>query len=402
MTVPASPPGYLTHLSRDRFSPGPGLAAITPGHGLARITSPFGPAWLATRYEDVRAVLGNSAAFSTGQLARLQQRQAADAGTEIPEPDSSGILVTYDPPEHTRLRRMLTPEFTIRRMQHLEPRVTEIITDRLDAMAAAGPPADLVESFALPVPSLVICELLGVPYSDREEFQRRAKVQLDFAASPGARAGAAAQMREYMNELVAGKLADPGDDLPGMLIREHGAELTRSELAGIAQLLLLAGHETTANMLATGTLVLLENPGQLAVMRDDPDAVNNAVEELLRYLSVVHSGLPRTVVSGVTIAGQALAPGELIFCSLPMANRSSGLAADADHLDLTREPSPHVAFGHGIHHCLGAPLARVEMRIGFPALLRRFPALRLAVPSGAVEFRRLTAVHGVRSLPVTW
>jgi cytochrome P450 len=287
-------------------------------------------------------------------------------------------------------------------MRHIEPRVTEIITARLDAMAAAGPPADLVESFALPVPSLVICELLGVPYSDRDTFQERAKVQLDFSASAEDRINALTQMREYMDELVAGKLPHPGDDLLGMLIREHGSELTATELAGIAQLLLLAGHETTANMLATGTLVLLENPGQLALMRDDPDAVNDAVEELLRYLSVVQSGLPRSVVAEVTIGGQDLAPGDLIFSSLPMANRSPSLADDPGRLDLTRAPSPHVAFGHGIHHCLGAPLARMEMRAGFPALLRRFPGLRLAVPASEVEFRELTAVHGVRSLPVAW
>jgi cytochrome P450 len=402
MTVPANAPALPAHLSRDRFSPGPDLATIASEPGLARITSPFGLAWLATRYEDVRAVLGNSEAFSTAQLAALQQRQAEAEGTEIPQPDSSGILVTYDPPEHTRLRRMLTPEFTIRRLQRIEPRVTEIITAALDAMEASGPPADLVTGFALPVPSLVICELLGVPYADRDEFQRRAKTQLDFSVETESRTDAAAQIRAYMNELVAAKFADPGDDLLGMLIRDHGDELTRAELAGIAQLLLVAGHETTANMLATGTYLLLENPSQLALVRDYPDAVNNSVEELLRYLSVVHSGLPRTVVSEITIGGQALSPGELILCSLPMANRSPELTEHPGDLDLTRAPSPHVAFGHGIHHCLGAPLARMEMRMSFPALLRRFPALRVAVPAAEVPFRRLAAVHGVQSLPVTW
>jgi cytochrome P450 len=248
----------------------------------------------------------------------------------------------------------------------------------------------------------VICELLGVPYSDWDEFQRRTAVQLDLNASIEERMSVIAQMREYMDHLVDGKFEQFSDDLLSMLIREHHDDLTKAELSGIGQLLLVAGHETTANMLATGTLLLLENPDQLALMRDNPDAVNNGVEELLRYLSVVHTGLPRTVKTEITIGGQVLTPGELIFCSLPMANRDPALVADGDRLDITRDPAPHMTFGHGIHHCLGAPLARMEMRIGFPALLRRFPALRLAIPSDEVEFRRFTTVHGVRSLPVTW
>jgi cytochrome P450 len=227
-------------------------------------------------------------------------------------------------------------------------------------------------------------------------------VSSDTSTSIEERTSVAAQMREYMGHLVDRKFEHPSDDLLSMLIREHSDDLTKAELTGIGQLLLVAGHETTANMLGTGTLLLLENPDQLALMRDNPDAVNNGVEELLRYLTVVHSGLPRSVTTEITIGGQVLPPGEQIFCSLPMANRDPALLADGSRLDITREPAPHVAFGHGIHHCLGAPLARMEMRIGFPTLLRRFPALRLAIPSDEVEFRRFSTVHGVRSLPVTW
>jgi cytochrome P450 len=396
--VPAAPP---VHMNRERFSPATELTAIATAQGLARTTTPFGTAWLATHHEDVRAVLANSTAFSTSGLARWRRPQSP-VGDDVPEQDTSGILVSYDPPEHTRLRRMLAPEFTIRRMRRIEPRVNDIITDHLDAMEKAGPPADLVTAFALPVPSLMICELLGVPYSDHEVFQRRTAIQLDFTVSVEERVRAANHLREYMNELVDRQRAEPGDDILGRLVHDHGDELTKAELSGIAQLLLLAGHETTSNMLGMGTLLLLENPDQLAMLRDNPNAVNDAVEELLRYLSVVHSGLARTALTDITIGGQTVAEGEPVLCSLPMANRDPAFTAEGDRLDLTREPGPHLAFGHGIHHCLGAPLARMEMRIGFPALLRRFPSLRLAIASDEVEFRRFTPVHGVRCLPVTW
>ena len=268
---------------------------------------------------------------------------------------------------------MLTPEFTIRRMKRLEPRIVEIVDAQLDAMESAGPPADLVQNFALPIPSLVICELLGVPYDDREDFQQRSARQLDLSIPIPERLELQRQGRAYMTTLVQRSRQQPGEDILGMLVREHGDELTDDELVGIAGLLLLAGHETTSNMLGLGTLALLRHPEQLATVRDDPDAVGPAVEELLRWLSIVQTAIPRITTADVEIAGVRIPAGQLVFASLPSGNRDPDFIDSPEVLDIRRGAPGHLAFGHGVHHCLGAPLARMEMRIAFPALLRRFP-----------------------------
>jgi cytochrome P450 len=314
----------------------------------------------------------------------------------------AGNLLGLDPPEHSRLRRMLTPEFTIRRMNRLESRIAEIVDQQLDAMESAGPPVDLVDSFALPIPSLVICELLGVPYDDREDFQRRSARQLDLSLPIPERLDLQRQGRAYMHSLVERSRQHPGEDILGMLVREHGAELTDDELVGVASLLLLAGHETTSNMLGLGTLALLRHPEQLAMVRDDPDAVAPAIEELLRWLSIVHSAIPRITTTDVEIAGVPIPAGELVFVSLPAGNRDPDFIDSPELLDIRRGAIGHLAFGHGVHHCLGAPLARMEMRIAFPALLRRFPDLTLAEEFDDVAFRSFHFIYGLKSLAVTW
>jgi cytochrome P450 len=297
---------------------------------------------------------------------------------------------------------MLTPEFTIRRIKRLEPRITEIVDQHLDAMESAGPPIDLVDSFALPIPSLVICELLGVPYDDRDDFQRRSARQLDLSIPIPERVELQMQGRAYMHTLVERARTHPGEDILGMLVREHGAELTDDELVGIAGLLLLAGHETTSNMLSLGTLALLRHPEQLAAVRDDPDAVAPAVEELLRWLSIVHTAIPRIATTDVDVAGVRIPAGELVFASLPSGNRDPSFIDSPETLDIRRGAAGHLAFGHGVHHCLGAPLARMEMKIAFPALLRRFPTLALAEDFDDVQFRSFHFIYGLRSLSVTW
>jgi cytochrome P450 len=269
-------------------------------------------------------------------------------------------------------------------------------------MEAAGPPADLVAHFALPIPSLVICELLGVPYADREDFQRRSARQLDLSIPIPERLELAREGRAYMAALVTGARRNPGEDMLGMLVREHGHELTDDELRGIASLLLLAGHETTSNMLGLGTLALLRHPEQLAAVRDDADAVGPAVEELLRWLSIVHSAIPRITTADVEIAGVPIPAGQLVFVSLPSGNRDPGFIDSPEMFDIRRGAPGHLAFGHGVHHCLGAPLARMEMRIAFPALLRRFPNLALAEDFSDVQFRSFHFIYGLRSLEVTW
>jgi cytochrome P450 len=314
----------------------------------------------------------------------------------------AGNLLGLDPPEHQRLRRMLTPEFTIRRIKRLEPRITEIVAEHLDAMEAGGSPADLVEHFALPIPSLVICELLGVPYEDRADFQTRSARQLDLSLPIPERFEMQRQGRAYMQSLVARARSHPGEDILGMLIREHGTELTDDELVGIAGLLLLAGHETTSNMLGLGTLALLRHPDQLAAVRNDPDAIGPAIEELLRWLSIVHTSIPRITTTEVEVAGVRIPEGQLIFASLPSANRDPEFTDSPDVLDIRRGAAGHLAFGHGVHHCLGAPLARMEMRIAWPALLHRFPNLALASDFDDVAFRSFHFIYGLRSLAVRW
>jgi cytochrome P450 len=393
-------PVLPVHMRRRGFDPSPELAELREGKGIDRIRTAFGvDAWLVTRFADVRRVLSDSRRFSNvflgGQRPGMP-RMSADELARL----RAGNLLAFDPPEHTRLRRLLTPEFTIRRMRRLEPRIGQIVEEHLDALERGGPPADVVAGFALPVPSLVICELLGVPYGDRAEFQRRTGRQLDLSLPVEERLRLGRESREYMGQLVARAQADPGEDMLGMLVREHGDELSTDELAGIASLLLIAGHETTSNMLGLGTLALLRHPDQLAIIRDEPDRVEAAVEELLRWLSIVHAGTGKVTTTEVQIAGQRIEAGEFVICALPAANRDPALLSDPERLDVTRGAMGHLAFGHGVHHCLGAPLARMEMRIAFPALLRRFPGLRTV--SEEVEFRSFHVVYGLTSLPVAW
>src|SRR6478672_5227228 len=295
------------HMRRDAFSPTAELRKIRETEGVREFTNAFGwQVYLVTRHEDVKAVLADHERFSNERPPGFAVRGAPPSTEEEQATARAGNLLGLDPPAHSRLRRMLTPEFTIRRMKRLEPRIVEIVDAQLDAMEKAGPPVDLVENFALPIPSLAICELLGVPYDDREDFQRRSARQLDLSIPIAERLDLQRQGRAYMGSLVERARRQPGDDILGMLVREHGTELTDNELIGVASLLLLAGHETTSNMLGLGTLALLRHPDQLAAVRDDPDAVGPAVEELLRWLSIVHSAIPRITTADVEIAGIAL------------------------------------------------------------------------------------------------
>ncbi|MEV4165178.1 cytochrome P450 [Nonomuraea dietziae] len=391
-------PELSVEMRRDGLDPVEELARARDGEGVVQVVTPFGqPAYLVLRHEDVREVLSDPTRFSN---AMTPFAAAGEMSQDEQDKLRAGFLLAFDPPEHTRLRRMLTPEFTIRRMRRLEPRIVEIVEAALDDLERAGKPADLVEHFALPVPSLVICELLGVPYADRAEFQERSVRLLDISLPVEEQTAALRENRAYMAGLVARAQADPGEDMLGMLVREHGDDLSTDELNGIAALLLLAGHETTSNMLALGTLALLRHPDQLALIREDPARAEPAIEELLRWLSIVHSPSPRTTTTDVEIAGHVIPAGSLVLLSLPAANRDGGHIENPDTLDITRGAPGHIAFGHGVHHCLGAPLARMEMRIAFPALLRRFPNLTLA--DEQADYRVFSTVYGLNSLRVTW
>jgi cytochrome P450 len=383
------------------FAPADEFERLRAEEPVVRIPLPGGEfVWLVTRNADVRQVLGDPR-FSNKVRSQSLLRPAPGADT----PDiraQQGVLIGYDPPEHTRLRRMIAGEFTVRRMRRLLPRVEAIVTDHLDAMEQAGPPVDLVQAFAQPVASLMICELLGVPYADRAAFQRRGRMTLDLTLPEDQSRAVLAETLEYMSDLVAKQRRDPGEELLGMLVREHGTKLTDAELIGVGNVLLLAGHETTANMLSLGTLLLLRNPEQLAMVRDDPEVVNQAVEELLRYLTIVSTGALRRATEDVTLGSQVIKAGDYVRLSLPSANRDETAYENADQFDVTRKASTHVAFGHGLHHCIGAPLARMQMRIAYPALVRRFPTLSVAVPFEEVRFRTESAIYGLHELPVAW
>lgn len=384
------------HLQRDGVDPAPALAQLRENGPVHQAFTPFGmPVHVVTGYDNVRNALADHQRLSN------HWRPGADSSEAENQPPA-GALLSLDPPEHQRLRRMVAPMFTMRRMSELRTRIIDIVDTHLDAMEMAGGPCDLVASFALPIPSLVICELLGVPYADRDSFQQRSLHQLDMALPPAQRMTLAAEGRAYMHSLAQRARRHPGDDLLGALIRQHGTDVTDDELAGIGALLLVAGHETTSNMLSLGTLALLTNPDQLAAMRDDPDAVAGAVEELLRYVSVVQHAIPRMTTTDVDIDGVTIPAGHVVLLSLPSGNRDPQFIESPETLDLGRGAPGHLAFGHGVHHCLGAPLARMEMQIAFPALLRRFPTLTLAEPVTEIAYKSTSLVYGALSLQVTW
>ena len=388
------PPAALMPLRRAGLDPLPELGALRERAPVSRLALPFGVnVWLVTGYAPVREVLGDAAAFSN-DFANIAGR--AGTGGSI-DPGGLGFA---DPPAHTRLRRLLTPEFTVRRLARLGPGIEAVVQGRLEAMAAVRGPVDLVQEFALPVPSLVICELLGVPYEERAEFQRLSTARFDLFGGAGASFGSISQSLSYLLEVVRRQRADPGDGLLGAIIREHGDEVDDRELAGLADGVLTGGFETTASMIALGALVLLRDPAARARMLAGDAAVHGFVEELLRHLSVVQVAFPRFARRDTEIAGTAIARGDVVLCSLSAANRDPLLGPDPDTADPLRAATAHLAFGHGLHRCIGAQLARTELRAAYPALVRRFPGMRLAVPERELSFRKFSVVHGVDSLPV--
>ncbi|MFF3444405.1 cytochrome P450 [Streptosporangium sp. NPDC002721] len=368
-------------------------------HGpISRFPFPDGhQGWLVTGYDLVRAVLADPRFSSRKELMR--HHPTVDMGDfEVP-PAPPGEFLLMDEPQHGRYRKPLVGKFTVRRMRLLTERVEQITAEHLDAMEEAGPSADLVTAFARPIPSIVICELLGVPYEDRGSFQENIDKFLGGEADDAELMAAYTATQRYLAGLVAAKRANPTDDVLSDLL---DSDLTDEELRGIALVLLSAGFDTTANMLALGTFALLRNPEQLAALRADPTLTDQAVEELLRYLSVVKT-LMRTTLEDVELGGRTIKAGTTVILSYSTANRDPERFTDPHVLDLRRRDGGHLAFGHGIHQCLGQQLARVEMRVAFPALINRFPTLRLAVPAEEVALRpEIADVYGVKSLPVTW
>ena len=381
-------------LRRDGLDPVPALAAARDAAPISKLALPFGiNAWLVTGHAQARELLGMPTGFSSdfGNLV-------GSAG--ITAESNPGGLGMADPPEHTRLRKLLTPEFTMRRLRRLTPRIEAIVEGQLDVMAAATGPVDLVQQFALPIPSLTICELLGVPYEDRDDFQRLSTARFDLFGGAGSSLGAITESLSYLRTIVEQQRGTPGDGLLGMLVKDHGDDISDEELAGLADGLLTGGLETTASMLALGALILLQGNENREVVLGDGKQVDGFVEELLRYLTVVQVAFPRFARTAVDVDGVHISAGDVVICSLSGANRDASLGEAMERFDPTRAPSPHLAFGHGIHRCIGAELARMELRAAYPALLRRFPEIRLAGEPSDLTYRQVSIVYGVDSLPV--
>ncbi|MGA5170127.1 MULTISPECIES: cytochrome P450 [Streptomyces] len=393
----SEPPHTVTALPAQRrpgcpFDPPAELTEARRHAPISRYTHPGGkPGWLITGYDLVRSVLADPRFSSRKDLLNV-------VDFALP-PAPPGEFLLMDEPQHERYRKPLVSRFTARRMRLLTERIEQITTACLDAMEQAGPPADLVTAFAKPIPTIVICELLGVPYEDRDSFQEQIDAFMNGETGDEDLLAAYTAVQDYLARLVAAKRADPTDDVLSELT---DGDLTDEELQGISLILLAAGFDTTANMLSLGTFALLEHPDQLAALRADPALVDGAVEELLRHLSVAKSFM-RTALVDVEVGGQLVEAGTTVVLSYNTANRDPERFTDPQALDVRRREGGHLAFGHGIHLCLGQQLARVEMRVALSALIRRFPTLRLAVPAEEVAVRPETAdIHGVKSLPVTW
>ncbi|HWD03576.1 MAG TPA: cytochrome P450 [Amycolatopsis sp.] len=403
MTQPVSvPQGLPMERTAGPFDPPREITALREVRPVSPLAFPDGhQGWLVTGYDAARQMLADPR-FSSRQDLGVVHVPFETPGMPVPtepSPPMPGVFIAMDPPDHTRMRRKLTGAFTVKRMKQLEERIGEIAEAQLDHLATLTPPVELVREFALPVPSLVICELLGVPYEDRAGFQADSAQFLVKDQTLDEKMGALGRLMGYLGELVTRKRAEPADDILSDLARHD--DLSVEELTGAAFLLLLAGHETTANMLALGTFALLEHPAQLAELRADPELMPGAVEELMRYLSVVDINY-RYATEDLTLGGELIPAGSTVVVSTLAANRDPLRFQNPDDLDLHRNARGQLAFGHGVHQCLGQQLARLEMRAGFAGLLRRFPRLRLAVPAADVPLRTDMNIYGVHRLPVTW
>jgi cytochrome P450 len=384
-------------LQRDAMVPSQRLGATRDQEPVHRLTVFMGlEVWLVTGDAEAREVLSDTTSYSTDIRPYMGKSGSATDG------DIGGLGFT-DPPDHTRLRRLLTPEFTMRRLDRLRPGVQAIIDRQVAEIAQAGERADtvdLVPTFAFPIPFLVICDLLGLPDEKRETFSRLATARFDISKGGPGSIGAIGGSREFLLAEAARQRANPGPGLIGQIIREHGDEINDFELGGLADGVFTGGLETSASMLALGTTVLLENRELWNRLIADPTSAVPIVDELLRLLSVVQVAFARFAKQDVVVGGRKIPKGSVVLCSLPAANRDPRVTA-GDDLDLARASGSHLAFGYGFHRCIGAELARMELRMAFPTLAARFPDMRLAVPSEDLDYRALSIVYGVEAVPVT-
>lgn len=359
-------------------------------------------AWLITRYQDVRAALSDTRLSSD---ITLQGYPTISPAMKVTRGGGNRTFITMDAPEHTVQRRMLTGEFSIRKVNGYRDKIQTIVDGLLDRMMAQREPADLVSGFTLALPASAICEILGVPYEDHDFFQEQALILTSSSAThEEAVAANRALCEEYLTDLVEKKAASPGDDVLSRLIINHvqSGELTKTQVVYLARLLLIAGHETTANTTAMGILLLMQRPEIWEELRQNPALVPGAIEEILRFLDVTQSGKRRVAREDLEIAGQLIRKGDPVVVLSVAANRDEAQFNDPDKFDIKRDARTQVSFGYGPHQCIGQPLARLEMRIMIETLLRRMPKLRLAVPVESLTFKVDSLMYGVKELPVCW
>lgn len=384
----------------DRLQLDPLYAQLRRQEPLSRVRLPYGEqAWLATRYADVKVVYGDPRFSRALSLGRDEPRT-------MPRLPEAGLLA-MDPPDHTRVRTLVAKAFTARRIEQLRPRTQEIADGLVDRMVHDGPPADLVRAFAAPLPITVICELLGIPETDREQFSVWAEAIISTTSLPMERIGEyLTNMRQYMADQIAIRRQRSTGDLLDAMVRardERQDRLTEQELVDLSFGLLAAGQETTVTQIPNFVYVLLTNPQLWDELRADPDLVPAAVEELMRYVPLgVAAAFPRYATEDIELGGVLVRAGEPVLPVVHSANRDGEAFPDPDRIDFHRDARPHFGFGHGAHHCLGAQLARMELRVALATLVRRLPDLRLAVPEEELRWKTGILVRGLAALPVRW
>ncbi|PAZ14978.1 cytochrome [Streptomyces sp. SA15] len=381
----------------------PELAEIRDGESVVEVKFPDGiTGWMVTKHADVRKVLVDS---------RFSSKVMASAAAAMSETETGKLmnesLVGMDPPEHTRLRKLVTRAFTARNVEQLRPRIAELVAELLDEMETLPRPVDLVKTFSVPLPVRVICELLGVPAEDQDTFHAWSNSLLGDWSQVVEKEAATVSLVRYFGELIAAKREKPADDLITALIKvsEEDPTLTEREITALSIGILSAGHETTANQLSMFLVHLLHHRDQLEELRANPDALPRAIDELLRFVPLTTTGgiIPRLTTADVELSnGKVLPAGTVVLPAVATANRDPEVFDDGERLNLAREHNAHLSFGAGIHYCLGAQLARIELHEAFKAILERMPSVRLAVPESELRLKSASIIRGLESLPVTW
>jgi cytochrome P450 len=395
-------PDYPTRRSSCPLDPPPAIAELRKTQPIARVKMWTGQeAWLVTSYELVRSLLTDIRVSADNSKPGYPGANPGMAMVRQKYPS----FITMDAPQHPYFRRMLTADFTVKRIEAMRPRIQALVDEQIDAILAKGPPADIVHELLLALPMTMICDLLGVPYEDQHFFHEKGMIIANARTPPAVAAQAIVELCDgYIGDLIDRKNVDPGNDMFSRLVvnQLRPGHITKQQLIGIGRLLLVAGHETSANTMSLGLLALLENPDQQKALVEDSSLLNGAVEEILRYVDAAHAGRRRTALEDIEIGGVTIRAGEGIICHNPAADRDPATFPEPDRFDIRRDARGHVAFGYGVHQCLGQPLARAEVQIAIGTLMRRIPNMRLAVPVSELDFKEDNFVYGVEHLPVTW